>query len=108
MSGQLLIILALLLPLVGAVGITLCGRWPNLRESITLVTAAALGLIVINLYLRLQQGADLSLQVAEPLPGIPIQFTIEPLGMLFALVAGLVWFVCSIYAIGYRGGHSEK
>ena len=108
MSGQLLIILALLLPLVGAVGITLCGRWPNLRESITLVTAAALGLIVINLYLRLQQGADLSLQVAEPLPGIPIQFTIEPLGMLFALVAGLLWFVTSIYAIGYMRGHNEK
>ena len=108
MSGQVLIILALLLPLVGAVGITLCGRWPNLRESITLVTAAAIGLIVINLYLRLQQGADLSLQVAEPLPGIPIKFTIEPLGMLFALVASLLWFITSVYAIGYMRGHNEK
>ena len=108
MSNQVLIILALLLPLAGAVGITLCGRWPNLRESITLVTAATLGLIVINLYMRLQQGADLSLQLAEPLPGIPVQFTIEPLGMLFALVASVLWFITSVYAIGYMRGHNEK
>ena len=107
MSNQVLIILALLLPLAGAVGITICGRWPNLRESITLVTAATLGLIVINLYMRLQQGADLSLQVAEPLPGIPVQFTIEPLGMLFACVAALLWPINTLYSIGYMRGNKE-
>ena len=42
MNDQTLIILALLLPLAGAIGISLCGRWPNLRETVTLVTAAAL------------------------------------------------------------------
>ena len=108
MSDQWLILLALVLPLGGAVGISLCGRWPNLRETITLVTAAVLGLIVINLYLRLQQGADLSLQIAEPLPGLPIYFAIEPLGMMFALVAGLLWFITSVYSIGYMRGHHEK
>jgi multicomponent Na+:H+ antiporter subunit D len=108
MTGQWLMMLAIALPLAGAAGIVLCGRWPNLRESITLVTAAALGLIIIELYSRLQQGASLTLQLAEPLPSLPVYFAIEPLGMLFALVAGLLWFVTSVYAIGYMRGHHEK
>ena len=37
MTGQWLMILAIALPLAGAAGIVLCGRWPNLRESVTLV-----------------------------------------------------------------------
>ena len=108
MTGQWLMILAIALPLAGAAGIVLCGRWPNLRESVTLVTAVSLGLIVIELYSRLQQGASLTLQLVEPLPGLPIYFAIEPLGMLFALVAGLLWFVTSVYAIGYMRSHKEK
>ena len=70
--------MALLLPQLGAIGIALTGRWPNLRESITLVVAAYTGLIVIALYYRLQQGADLSLRLAEPLPGLAWYFEIEP------------------------------
>jgi multicomponent Na+:H+ antiporter subunit D len=108
MNDQVLILLAMLLPLAGAVGITLCGRWPNLRETVTLVTAAALGLVVVNIYQQLQDGAALVLQVAEPLPGLSISFVVEPLGMLFALVAGTLWFVTSVYAIGYMRGHHEK
>ena len=107
MSDQWLLALAMLLPVAGALGISLTGRWPNLRESITLVTAAAVGVIVINLYLRLQQGASITLTIAEPLPGLPVYFEIEPLGMLFALVAGLLWLVTSVYAIGYMRGHHE-
>ena len=108
MTDQSLILLAVVLPLAGAVGISLCDRWPNLRETVTLVTAATLGLIVIQLYSRLEGGSSLTLQLAEPLPGLPVYFAIEPLGMLFALVAGLLWFVTSIYAIGYMRGHHEK
>ncbi len=107
MSDSALILLAFLLPLVGAFGIVLCGRWPNLRETVTLVTAALTGLTVIELYGRFQQGGLNVVQLAEPLPGLAISFEIEPLGMLFALVASLLWFVTSVYAIGYMRGHGE-
>ncbi|HEX19802.1 MAG TPA: monovalent cation/H+ antiporter subunit D family protein [Acidiferrobacteraceae bacterium] len=108
MDSATLMLLAILLPFLGAGGIVLSGRWPNLREAITLLTAGGLGLIVISLFLHIQQGTNIALQLAEPLPGLPIAFHIEPLGMLFALVASLLWFVTSIYAIGYMRGHKEK
>jgi multicomponent Na+:H+ antiporter subunit D len=108
MTDQALILTALLLPFAGALGIVLCGRWPNLREAVTLVTAGALSLLVINLYLRLQTGATIALQLAEPLPGLSLRLEIEPLGMLFALVAGLLWLITSVYAIGYMRGHHEQ
>ncbi|MCG6969278.1 MAG: monovalent cation/H+ antiporter subunit D family protein [Gammaproteobacteria bacterium] len=108
MSDQWLVMLAIFLPMAGASGITLCSAWPNLRETITLVTAALVSVIVIVLFTRLEQGAVISARLAEPLPGLPIVFEVEPLGMLFALVAGLLWLVTSVYAIGYMRGHHEK
>ena len=35
-------------------------------------------------------------------------FKVEPLGMLFALVASGLWIVTSFYAIGYMRGHDEQ
>ena len=32
----------------------------------------------------------------------------EPLGLLFALVASSLWIVTSLYSIGYMRGHHEK
>ncbi len=39
-------LVAVALPAAGAVGIALAGRWPNLREAVTLATAALLFLLV--------------------------------------------------------------
>ncbi|KAG1707699.1 NADH-quinone oxidoreductase subunit N [Nymphon striatum] len=53
-------------------------------------------------------GEEFALTIAEPMPGVVIAFRIEALGMLFALVTGLLWIVTSIYAIGYMRSHQEK
>jgi multicomponent Na+:H+ antiporter subunit D len=108
MTDQALMLAAVLLPFAGAAGILLCDRWPNLREAVTLLSAGSLGLIVITLYRRMQDGAALALQLAEPLPGLPLRLEIEPLGMLFALVASVLWLITSIYSIGYMRAHHEK
>ena len=57
---------------------------------------------------RFMDGELFALTLIEPLPGIAIAFEIEALGMLFALVAGLLWVVTSIYSIGYMRGHNEQ
>jgi multicomponent Na+:H+ antiporter subunit D len=41
------------------------------------------------------------------LPGIAFGFRVEPLGMLFALVASGLWIVNSVYSIGYMRGNDE-
>jgi multicomponent Na+:H+ antiporter subunit D len=107
MNDQQLVLLTVLLPFAGAVGVVLGGRWPNLREAVTLATAAAVCLCVISIYLRFINGALPAVDIAEPLPGLYLRFEIESLGMLFALVASILWFITSIYAIGYMRGHHE-
>ncbi|MFB3102029.1 MAG: monovalent cation/H+ antiporter subunit D family protein, partial [Alphaproteobacteria bacterium] len=43
------LIAALLIPVAGAALVALAGRWPNLRETITLVTAVVLFATVTRL-----------------------------------------------------------
>ncbi len=99
---------ALILPAAGALLLTLFGRWPNVREAVTLTTAAALFAAVASLYPEVAAGGRPSLTVFEVLPGLPLAFEVEPLGMLFALVASSLWFVTSVYAIGYVRKNQEK
>ena len=94
------IALALLLPLAGAVLIGLVGGWPNLREKVTLVSAVALMSSVWSLLPEVYAGGRPSLLVGEMMPGFTIAFEVEPLGMLFAALASLLWIINSVYSIG--------
>ncbi len=107
MSPAQLIVASLALPLAGAAGIALSGRWPNLREGVTLTTAVALFACVLGLLPGVLGGALPQLFVLEMLPGIALGFRVEPLGMLFALVASGLWIVNSIYSIGYMRANEE-
>ncbi|MDA0702197.1 MAG: proton-conducting transporter membrane subunit [Proteobacteria bacterium] len=107
MSGGTAIALALFLPLAGAFGIVLVGRWPNLREGVTLVTAVALFLIVGSLYGPVTEGVRPALALLSVAPGLPLVFEVEPLGMLFGLIASFLWIVNSVYSIGYMRAKQE-
>ncbi len=100
--------LAVLLPLAAAVPIGLCGRYPNLREAVTLATAAIVLALVAGLLPEVLGGGRPELRLVEVFPGLPLEFRLEPLGMIFALVASFLWLVTSIYAIGYMRGHHEE
>ena len=109
MNGSDLILLALVLPMLGAVGIALTSRISdNAREATTLLTAAGLAWTVWSLVPELMQGGRPSLVLAEVVPGIEIAFRVEPLGMLFAALASSLWIVNSIYSIGYMRGNNES
>jgi multicomponent Na+:H+ antiporter subunit D len=107
-SPETLLPLIIILPLLAAVLIRLAGNRPNLRESVTLSISAILFLLILELASSVMEGARPVFTIAEPLPGIPLQLSLEPLGMLFALVAGFLWIITSIYAIGYMRGHHEQ
>lgn len=101
------ILASLALPLTGAVLIPLARRLPNLREAITLFTAALLLAVVLTLLPLVMAGARPSLALFSLLPGLDIAFQVEPLGMLFALIASGLWIVNSLYSIGYMRGNKE-
>jgi multicomponent Na+:H+ antiporter subunit D len=109
MNGGDLILLALVLPLFGAVGIAAASRiGANAREAVTLLTAGALAWAVWSLVPELMQGGRPSLFFSEIVPGVEIAFKVEPLGMLFAALASSLWIINSIYSIGYMRGNNES
>ena len=107
LSNEHLVLIALLTPFVGALIIPLVGNFPNLRETVTLLTAGLLCFFAFCLVVPVFHGARPELQLVQVVPGLEIAFKVEPLGMLFALVAGTLWIVNSIYSIGYMRGNSE-
>ncbi len=104
----MLIEAAILVPAIGAVLIGLTGRYPNLREAVTLISSVSLFVIVARLYSSLNAGAVLEMELVEVVPGLSLAFAIEPLGILFALVASFLWIVTSMYSIGYMRAHHEQ
>ncbi len=100
-------LLAVLLPLLGAGLIGLLGQRPNLREAATLATGAVLFFVVLTLVPHVLSGARPGIEILEVLPGLALAFEVEPLGMLFGLIASGLWIVTSLYSIGYMRGHHE-
>jgi multicomponent Na+:H+ antiporter subunit D len=103
----MLMLLAVVVPFAAATLIPFFHRWPNLRELITLLAAAMLALVVWRLVGPVLDGARPERHVLEIVPGFVLAFAIEPLGMLFALVAGSLWLVNSIYSIAYMRANGE-
>ena len=99
---------ALLAPLVGAASIRLLDRRPNLREAATIAAAAVTFLAVLRVFVAVDAGERPALALFDIVPGLPLHFVVEPLGMLFALVASFLWIVTSFYSIGYMRGHHEE
>lgn len=107
MTLDTLLLFAILLPLLAVIGIALAGRYPNLREAVTLGIAIALLVEVINVYDYFKGGLVPEAGPFEVLAGLSIHFRVEPLGMLFALIASILWIINSIYSIGYMRGNNE-
>lgn len=107
MSGELLILLALGVPLFSAVATYAVGRMPDVRETLTLVACIALGIVTISMLARVDSGAPPAMTLARPVPGLDIAFRLEPLGALFAVMASVLWGVNSLFSIGYMRGRRE-
>ena len=65
MSVGLVTGLAVMLPLAGALLILLVGRWPNVREGVSLVTAGALLTLVLRLVDPVKAGLRPHLVLVE-------------------------------------------
>jgi multicomponent Na+:H+ antiporter subunit D len=106
-APECLLVATIVIPLAAALLIPLFHRQPDLRETVTLIAAVLLCLSVIGLLGPVLEGARPQWSGIEVLPGVAFAFQVEPLGMLFALVASSLWIVNSIYSIGYMRAHDE-
>ena len=88
--------------------IALASRSPNVREAIGLIAAVLTFGTVLSLLPSVMDGAQPAAHVLDVMPGLSLAFQVEPLGMIFALIASGLWIVTTIYAIGYMRGHHEE
>ena len=107
LSPEAHVLICIAIPFLGAAVIPVFHRSPNLRETVTLATAALLALSVWRLLPSVLAGAQPEHTVLDVVPGLTIAFKVEPLGLLFALVASSLWIVNSIYSIGYMRANDE-
>ena len=99
MTPETAIVVAIGIPLVGALAIALAGRiGANVREAVTAITSLSLIAVVWGLLPTLMDGGRPSVEISQVMPGLSIAFTVEPLGMLFAALASGLWLVNSLYA----------
>lgn len=108
MSASWPLTAALLVPLVGALGVLLFRRNANVREAVSLVSASVLFGLILSMVPQVAAGARPGFVAFEFLPGISVAFQAEPLGIAFALIVSFLWFVTIMYAIGYMRAHEEQ
>ncbi|MDC9720822.1 MAG: proton-conducting transporter membrane subunit [Gammaproteobacteria bacterium] len=103
-----LINLTILVPLIGAAAVVLLAKHPNWREAASITTAVILFTLVLAITEHTFNQVPMAVVWGSTLPNINIAFAVEPLGVLFALVASFLWIITTIYAIGYMRSHKER
>ena len=101
------ILLAIGVPLFGALLIGVSHRRPNLRDAISIFTSLVLLAIVGFLLSEVLGGVRGTITLYTLAPNLTLSFELEPLGMLFAGVAALLWPINTLYSIGYMRGNRE-
>ena len=98
--------LSVAIPLLAVLLILLFRNQPSLREASSLLIALILFIFTTQFIGSEQLGITHTLFTITP--GLSLAFHIEPLGLMFALLASGLWIVTTIYSIGYMRGNKEK
>ncbi len=92
---------------VAAAFILASGRRPNLREAWTVLASVSMFGIIASMVPGVLAGEVYVTNLGTVLPGVDFVLRADPLGVLFASLASLLWIVTSFYSIGYMRGLDE-
>ena len=98
---------AIMCPAIVSILILLFGKWPNIRESWTLIAAIAQFLIVISMAPVILAGNIIECTFFTMLPGVDFGFSVDAFGLIFAITSSFLWILVSLYSIGYMRSLNE-
>ena len=107
-EASLLPITAVTIPVVTALLIVLARRSPNVRDSILFIGAVVTFGVVASMLPRVLDGEVPTTTIGEVVPGFEMTLRADGMGMVFAVLASLLWVLASSYAVGYMRGGGEK
>ncbi len=105
-SSEILLI-ALLMPLLGAIGVMLKGDDENIREGISCVASLVLFIVVLSIAPDVLHGKTLVYHMFTLLPGVTVTLRADAMSMIFAIVASSLWIIAVFYSMGYMRGLKE-
>ncbi|MED5371861.1 MAG: proton-conducting transporter membrane subunit [Myxococcota bacterium] len=106
MAGTLMMV-AFFIPL-GVVPLMFFARKiPDLRDALMVMAALLTFGCVVAMVPEISAGARPEVVFFHVFENVPLAFKLEPLGLLYALVASGLWGPTSLYAFGYMRGHGE-
>lgn len=80
---------------------------PNIREAVTILASIGKFGIVFSMLGSVLEGRYPEAQLFSLSPGIGLALRVDEAGIIFALLASILWIVTSFYSIGYMRGLSE-
>ena len=101
------LLIALLIPLFGTLGVMYKGDNENLREAISCISSLLLLLIVGSMIPQVLSGKTLIFHMFTILPGVTVTLRADAMSMIFALVASSLWTIAVFYSMGYMRGLKE-
>ena len=101
-------LIALITPWFGLLGIILAGdKRANLREIFTFVAASVQAAVVLSMLPLVLGGSIIEFQIWQIFTHVPMLLRVDGPGLLFALVASILWIATTLYSIGYMRGLHE-
>lgn len=101
-------LIALIAPWFGLFGIMLVGeKRANLRELITFGAASVQAAVVLSMLPIILSGSIIEFHIWQIFSNVPMLLRVDGPGLLFALVASILWIATTLYSIGYMRGLHE-
>lgn len=101
------LLIALLIPLIGTLGVMFKGDNENIREGISSVSSILLLLVVGSMIPAVLDGETLVFHMFTILPGVSVTLRADSMSMIFAMVASSLWTIAVFYSMGYMRGLKE-
>ncbi len=101
------LLIALLIPLIGTLGVMFKGDNQNVREGISSVSSIILLLVVGSMIPAVLHGKTLIFHMFTILPGVSVTLRADAMSMIFAIVASSLWTIAVFYSMGYMRGLKE-
>jgi len=101
------LLIALLIPLIGTLGVMFRGDNENIREGISSISSILLLLVVASMVPAVLRGDTLFFHMFTILPGVTIALRADAMSMIFAIVASSLWTIAVFYSMGYMRSLKE-
>jgi multicomponent Na+:H+ antiporter subunit D len=101
------LLIALLIPLIGTLGVMFKGDNENVREGISCFASILLLIVVGSMVPDVLSGKTLMFHMFTILPGVTITLRADPMSMIFAIVSSSLWTIAVFYSLGYMRGLKE-